>query len=167
MWSESSTMTIYNGLLSFVIHSKPKVYRLCCTSSVYVHLRGPEIDHFPAVSTCMYVYVVNPLAPGNFAKKCILTYSSRAVFWSLSCYKELKLTIKSVTGRSLCGLLIQMQLIFHHFEIHHVVFGFKSETVVLTFTFHFLPSPLLSLCLLQFCFFFWAFSRLHFGGKTL
>ena len=35
--------------------------------------------------------------------------ASRAVFWSLSRYKELKLTIKPFTGRSLRGLLIQMQ----------------------------------------------------------
>ena len=31
------------------------------------------------------------------------------VFWSLSCYKELKLTTKRFTGRTLRGLLIQMQ----------------------------------------------------------
>ena len=35
--------------------------------------------------------------------------ASRAVFWSLSCYKELKLTIKPFAGHTLCGLLIQMQ----------------------------------------------------------
>ena len=32
-----------------------------------------------------------------------------AVFWSLSCYKELKLTTKPFTGRKLRGPLIQMQ----------------------------------------------------------
>ena len=31
------------------------------------------------------------------------------VFWSLSCYKELKLTTNRFTGRTLHGLLIQMQ----------------------------------------------------------
>ena len=35
--------------------------------------------------------------------------ASRAVFLSLPCYKELKLTIKPFTGHTLCGLLIQMQ----------------------------------------------------------
>ena len=35
--------------------------------------------------------------------------ASQAVFWSLSCYKELKRTTKSFTGRSLRGLLIQVQ----------------------------------------------------------
>ena len=31
------------------------------------------------------------------------------VFWSLSCYKELKLTSNRFTGRTLGGVLIQMQ----------------------------------------------------------
>ena len=35
--------------------------------------------------------------------------ASGAVLWSLSCYKELKLTTKPFTGRTLCSLLIQMQ----------------------------------------------------------
>ena len=46
--------------------------------------------------------------PGNFAKKKHFE-ASRAVFWSLSCYKELKLTIKPFTGHTLRSLLIQMQ----------------------------------------------------------
>ena len=35
--------------------------------------------------------------------------ASQVVFWSLWCYKELKLTIKPFTGRKRRGLLIQMQ----------------------------------------------------------
>ena len=35
--------------------------------------------------------------------------ASRVVFWSLSCYKELKLTTNRFTGHTLGGLLIQMQ----------------------------------------------------------
>ena len=46
---------------------------------------------------------LNPFAPGDFAEK------RRVVFWSLSCYKELKLTTNRFTGRTLGGLLIQMQ----------------------------------------------------------
>ena len=57
----------------------------------------PNLQHF------------NPFAPGDFAKKHDLKLPSWAVFWSLSCYKELKLTTKPFTGRTLCGLLIQMQ----------------------------------------------------------
>ena len=35
--------------------------------------------------------------------------ASRVVFCSLSYYKEIKLTTNRFTGRTLCGLLIQMQ----------------------------------------------------------
>ena len=35
--------------------------------------------------------------------------ASQVVFWSLWCYKELKLTTNRFTGRTLHGLLIQMQ----------------------------------------------------------
>ena len=52
---------------------------------------------------------------------CLLTHSlleilpkarfegTRVVFWTLFCYKELKLTTNRPTGRTLHGLLIQMQ----------------------------------------------------------
>ena len=97
------------------------------------------------------------------------------VFWSLSFYKELKLTTNCFTGWTLCGLLIQMQTISlrssgmrrkPNFEI---VFGFKSDTAVSTFTFRFLSSFLFSLFLPHFFFSCWAFSRLHLGrvfGKS-
>ena len=52
--------------------------------------------------------LLNPFAPGDFAKKTRFE-ASRVVFWSLSCYKELKLTTNRFTGRTLYGLLIQMQ----------------------------------------------------------
>ena len=52
--------------------------------------------------------VFNPFAPGDFARKTRFE-ASRVVFWSLSCYKELKLTTNRFTGRTLRGLLIQMQ----------------------------------------------------------
>ena len=65
------------------------------------------------------------------------------VFWSLSCYKELKLTTNRFTGRTLGGLLIQMQNIslrssgMRRKQNFDIVFGFKSDTAVLTFTFRF------------------------------
>ena len=80
---------------------------------------------------------------------------SRRVFWSLLHCKELKLTIKPFRVCTLCYLLIQMQNIslrslgMHRkqtFEIP-VVFEFKSDTAVLTFTFRFLSSFLFSLFL--------------------
>ena len=106
----------------------------------------------------------NPFAPGDFE-------ASRVVFWSLSCYKELKLTTNRFAGRTLRGLLIQMQNISlrssgmrrkQNFEIKVI----KSDTAVLTFTFRFLSSLLFSLFLPHFFFSSWAFSRLHFGGKS-
>ena len=45
---------------------------------------------------------------GDFAEKTRFE-ASRAVLWSLSCYKELKLTTKLITGCTIRGLLIQMQ----------------------------------------------------------
>ena len=44
-------------------------------------------------------------ASENFAKKCFLKLVKR----TLLCYKDLKLSIKLFTGRTLRGLLIQMQ----------------------------------------------------------
>ena len=42
-------------------------------------------------------------------KRCLKCKASRAVFWSLPSYKELKLTTKPLTGCTLGGLLIPMQ----------------------------------------------------------
>ena len=82
--------------------------------------------------------------------------ASQVVFWSLSCYKELKLTTNLFTGRTLHGLLIQMQNIslrssgMCRKQNFNIVFGFKSDTAILTFTFSFLSSLLFSLLLLFF-----------------
>ena len=38
VWSESSTMTTFNGLLSFVVHSKPKVCMVGIKSLKYINL---------------------------------------------------------------------------------------------------------------------------------
>ena len=78
------------------------------------------------------------------------------VFWSLSCNKGLKLTTNRFTGRTLRGLLIQMQNIslrssgMRRKQNFDIVFGFKSDTAVLTFTFRFLSSLLFSLFLPHF-----------------
>ena len=89
----------------------------------------------------------NPFAPGDFAEKRVLK-----LLWSLSCYKELKLTTKPFTGRTLRGLLIQMLNISCKVRAcaESKAFGFKSDTAVLTFTFHLLSGPLFSLLLPQF-----------------
>ena len=78
------------------------------------------------------------------------------VFWSLSCYKELKLTTNPFTGHTPHGLLIQMQNIslrssgMRKKQNFNIVFGFKNDTAVLTFTFPFLSSPRFLLFLLIF-----------------
>ena len=77
--------------------------------------------------------------------------ASQVVFWSLSCYKELKLTTNLFTGCTLHGLLIQMQNISlrssRMLRKQNFDLGVKSDTAVLTFTFHFLSFPLFSLFL--------------------
>lgn len=49
VWSESSTITIYNGVLSFVVHNKPKV-RKAAQEAVKVLLEKPpgDMTHHPA-----------------------------------------------------------------------------------------------------------------------
>ena len=95
---------------------------------------------------------INPFALGDLAEKRVLKlvewFSGPAVL-----YKELQLTTKLFTGRTLHGLLIQMQNIslgssgMRRKQNFEVVFGFKNETAVLTFTFCFLSSPSFSLFL--------------------
>ena len=59
-------------------------------------------------------------------------------FLQLSYFKELELTIKPFTGRTLCTLLILVQNIslqsssMHRKQNFEIVFGFKSDTAVLT-----------------------------------
>ena len=78
---------------------------------------------------------------------------------------------KLFTGCTLRSLLIQMQNIglqsarIGRRQNFVIIFGFKSDRAVLTFTFHFLSSLLFSLSLPHLFSFCWAFRRLHFGGK--
>ena len=75
---------------------------------------------------------------------------SQAVFWSLSCCKELNLTIKPLTGHTLRGLLIQVQ------NISVGSSGMRRAKFLLPSFFHLLP---------PFFFFYRVFSWLHFGEK--
>ena len=116
--------------------------------------------------------IITHSPPGDFDKKMHFE-ASQAVFWSLSCYKELKPTTKPFTGHTLQGLLFQMQNIslrslgMHRKQNFEMGFGFKSDIVaVLTFTFCFLSSPFFFTFLASFFFSCWALSRLHFGGKS-
>ena len=64
--------------------------------------------------------------------------ASRVIFWSLSCYKEVKLTTKPFTGHTLYGLLIQMQNI----SLCSLGMHRKQNFAILLFAFSF---PLFSL----------------------
>ena len=96
--------------------------------------------------------------------------------WSPSGYKELKLTTKLFTGTysTLCGLLIEKQTTLgirrkQNFQIPvHVVFGFKSDKAVSSFSFSLLlPSSFTFLAE----FFYFArhlqCSRFYLVGKVL
>ena len=77
----------------------------------------------------------------------------------------LNITTELFAGRTFRSLLIHMQNIslrssgMHRKQI-------KSDTAVLTFSFRFLSSTRLLLLLPYFLFSCWAFSELHFGGKS-
>ena len=115
------------------------------------------------------LFQVEPIHPWKLSGETSFE-ASRVVFWSLLFYKDLKLTTKPFTGRTLYGLLIQMaKLLACKVQpcAGSKIFEFKSDTAVLTFTFCSLSSPRFSLFSPQFFFFFcWGFSGLHFGGKS-
>ena len=90
---------------------------------------------------------------------------SRAIFWSLFGYRELKLTLKLFTGRTLCSLLTQIQNIsfWSSGMCRKQQFWDTVKVTQLSWLFLFPFSPLhFSFLMIFFC---WAFSRLHFGGK--
>ena len=72
--------------------------------------------------------------------------ASRVVFWSLLCYKELKLTTSQFTGCTLCGLLIQKRCKISACEVQACTESKISRK------FRFLSSPLFSLFLPHFIF---------------
>ena len=93
------------------------------------------------------LFQVEPIHPWKLCGKTCFE-AIRVVFWSLLCYKDLKLTTKPFTGRTLHGLLIQMaKLLACKVDAcaGSKIWGFKSDTAVLTFTFCSLSSPLFSL----------------------
>ena len=77
----------------------------------------------------------------------VLLETRRAVFWSLSGCQEIKHAAKPFTGPALGGLLISLGI-----RRKQSSEGFNSDIAVLTISFRFLSSPLLSLFLP--CFFF-------------
>ena len=79
---------------------------------------------------------IGSIGPWKFFRKTRFE-DSRAVFWSLSCYKEPKLTINPITGRTLRGLLIQMHA---SGQAEKTTFDFYFSLSFLPFFFPFLSS---------------------------
>ena len=73
-------------------------------------LRGKDerFSFFKTFCSIPFLYH-DPFAPETLICRKTRFEASRAVFRPLSCYKELKLTTKLFKGRTLRGLLIQMQ----------------------------------------------------------
>jgi len=92
--------------------------------------------------------------------------ASQAVFWSLLCYKELKLTAKSFTGCRFAAFWSRCKIlalkVWACGESKILRFGFKSDTAILTFTYSL--SLLLSFSL--FLPYFFSFAR-HLLGFIL
>ena len=79
------------------------------------HLLLHEIDRFGCFmlksgffSESLVLCLTHAIRSWRFCRKTRFE-ASRVVLWSLSSYKELKLTTNRFTGRTLGGLLIQMQ----------------------------------------------------------
>ena len=105
-------------------------------------------------------------SPWRFCRKMCFE-ASQVVFWSLLCYKELKLITKPFAGRTLCGFLIQMQKLISACEVRACAESkISQDTVILTFTFCFFFSSLFWLSCLIFCFFCWALVGFILVGKV-
>ena len=97
--------------------------------------------------------LLNPFAQsGDFAEKRVSPEASGAVFWSLSCYKELKLTIKPFSRPSATDAKYEL-----------AKFGHAQKEVL---TFLFASSPPLFVSLFLYFFFSWELSKLHYGGTN-
>ena len=114
---------------------------------------GPTFSSFnviPAKTTKKVLThsLLDILPKTRFEASCI-------VFWLPLHYKELKLTTKPFTSCALHSLLIQMQTVslwslgMRRKQNFEIVFGLKSDTAVLAFTFCLLHSPLFSIFLLH------------------
>ena len=119
--------------------------------------------HKSMTSRVFFLNFFNPFAPGDFE-------ASRVVFWSLSCYKELKPTKKSVyrwytSWPSDPHAKYQFAKFRHAQKAKFRDLGFKSDTAVLTFTFRFLSSPRFSLFLPHF-FFLLGIQQASFCGNS-
>ena len=163
------------GYMGHFYHRKWPFYRrklAWCTWQDFPKINLPwELSMVTSKGRKKPPMTINPFAPWKFCEKTSVE-GSQVVFWSLSCYKEPILTMTPFKGHRLRGLFIQIQNISlqslgmcrkQNFEI---VFGLKSGTTVLTFTFRFLSSPLFSLFLPHFFSFAGHLEGFSFVGKV-
>ena len=102
------------------------------------------------------LFQVEPIHPWKICGKTRFE-ASRVVFWSLLFYKDLKLTTKLFTGRTLHGLLIQMAKLFAckvQACTGSKIFGFKKWHSSLDFYFLLSLLPTFFTFLTSFCFSF-------------
>ena len=102
------------------------------------------------------LFQVEPIHPWKICGKTRFE-AIRVVFWSLLCYKDLKLTTKLFTGRTLHGLLIQMAKLFAckvQACTGSKMFGFKKWHSSLDFYFLLSLLPTFFTFLTSFCFSF-------------
>ena len=115
--------------------------------------------------------MVNPFAPGDFAEKHLLKLAEwfsghcRAVIRAKTYHKAVCWLETSWPSKPVAKY--QLAKFGHAQEAKFRVFGFQSDTAVLTFTFRFSPPLFFCFSSLIFVFFCWAFSRFYFGGNSL
>ena len=83
------------GITFFSSQSMSLIDQIGFSSELYIDLISHQAQEW-----------INPFTPGNFAEKKTCFEASQAVFWSLLCYKDLKLITKAFTGCTLPSLLI-------------------------------------------------------------
>ncbi|XP_073238782.1 RRP12-like protein isoform X1 [Porites lutea] len=103
VWSESSTMTIYNGLLSFVIHSKPKV-RKAAQEAVTLLLKKPPGDllYHPASSATVKFCVKQIEEHGGSAQGAVTTLHVIGVL------KEILPLLPGQNVKTVCECLLKL-----------------------------------------------------------
>lgn len=103
VWSESSTMTIYNGLLSFVIHSKPKV-RKAAQEAVTLLLKKPpgDLSYHPASSATIKFCVKQIEEHGGSAQGAVTTLHVIGVL------KEILPLLPGQNVKTVCECLLKL-----------------------------------------------------------
>ena len=117
------------------------------------------ISSCPLMELAIFKWI-NPFAPGDFTKKRVLTlvewFSGPVVLWRATTHH--KAVYRSYNSLPSDGM--------HRKQNFEVVFEFKSETAVLTFTFRFLSSPFFRFSCLMLFFSCWALVGFILGANV-